>query len=110
MKKRGRKAGSGSFIQVSLEDLNRVLKPNARVMVWGKYAQMLGLTGKLVEATNENLIAAVHGGTTEVELETFGQNDVNSDADFVEDDKLVKVAKAPEPDLVPKPSVSLEIF
>ena len=43
MKKRGRKAGSGSFAQVSLEELNRVLKPNARVIVWGRYAQMLGL-------------------------------------------------------------------
>lgn len=104
MKKRGRKAGSGSFIQVSLEDLNRVLKPNARVMVWGKYAQMLGLTGKLVEATNENLIAAVQGGTTEIELETFDEKPL------AEEIKLSQLPKAIEPDLVPKPSVSLEIF
>lgn len=104
MKKRGRKAGSGSFIQVSLEDLNRVLKPNARVMVWGKYAQMLGLSGKLVEATNENLVAAVHGGTTEIELETFGGDDPK------EEIKLAQAPKAFEPDLIPKPSVSLEIF
>ena len=99
MKKRGRKAGSGSFAQVSLEELNRVLKPNARVIVCGRYAQMLGLDGKKVEAKHETLVAAVSGGTTNVELETFG----NAKAEN-------KKQESYQEDLVPKPSVTLEVF
>ena len=99
MKKRGRKAGSGSFAQVSLEELNRVLKPNARVIVWGRYAQMLGLEGKKVEAKHETLVAAVSGGTTNVGLETFG----NAKAEN-------KKQESYQEDLVPKPSVTLEVF
>jgi len=99
MKKRGRKAGSGSFAQVSLEELNRVLKPNARVIVWGRYAQMLGLDGKKVEAKHETLVAAVNGGTAEVELETFGNAKPEN-----------KKHEAHQEDLVPKPSVTLEVF
>ena len=99
MKKRGRKAGSGSFAQVSLEELNRVLKPNARVIVWGRYAQMLGLDGKKVEAKQETLVAAVSGGTTNVELETFGNAKTEN-----------KKQETYQEDLVPKPSVTLEVF
>jgi hypothetical protein len=99
MKKRGRKAGSGSFAQVSLEELNRVLKPNARVIVWGRYAQMLGLEGKKVEAKHETLVAAVSGGTTNVELETFGNAKTEN-----------KKQETYQEDLVPKPSVTLEVF
>jgi hypothetical protein len=98
MKKRGRKAGSGSFAQVSLEELNRVLKPNARVIVWGRYAQMLGLDGKKVEAKHDTLVAAVNGGTAEVELETFGS--AKSENKKVEHQE----------DLIPKPEVTLEVF
>jgi hypothetical protein len=99
MKKRGRKAGSGSFAQVSLEELNRVLKPNARVIVWGRYAQMLGLEGKKVEAKHETLVAAVNGGTADIELETFGNAKPEN-----------KKHEAHQEDLVPKPSVTLEVF
>jgi NCAIR mutase (PurE)-related protein len=99
MKKRGRKAGSGSFAQVSLEELNRVLKPNARVIVWGRYAQMLGLEGKKVEAKHETLVAAVSGGTTDVALETFGSAKTEN-----------KKQEPYQEDLVPKPSVTLEVF
>ena len=98
MKKRGRKSGSGSFAQVSLEELNRVLKPNARVIVWGRYAQMLGLEGKKVEAKYDTLVAAVNGGTSEVELETFGN--------AKQENKKTEVKE----DLVPKPQISLEVF
>lgn len=98
MKKRGRKAGSGSFAQVSLEELNRILKPNARVIVWGRYARMLGLNGKKVEAKHDTLVAAVNGGTTEVELETFGN--------AKPENKKVE----PKEDLVPKPEVKFEVF
>jgi len=99
MKKRGRKAGSGSFAQVSLEELNRVLKPNARVIVWGRYAQMLGLDGKKIEAKYDTLVAAVNGGTTDVELETFGN--------AKQENKKKELAQE---ELVPKPEITLEVF
>lgn len=99
MKKRGRKAGSGSFAQVSLEELNRVLKPNARVIVWGRYAQMLGLDGKKIEAKYDTLVAAVNGGTTDVELETFGNTKQEN-----------KKKEQAHEELVPKPEITLEVF
>lgn len=99
MKKRGRKSGSGSFTQVSLEELNRVLKPHARVIVWGRYAQMLGLEGKKVEAKYDTLVAAVNGGQADVELETFGNAKQTN-----------KKSEVPKDELVPKPEITLEVF
>ena len=103
--KRGRKAGSGSFVSVTLADLNSALKPNARVIVWGRYAQMLGLAGKRIDAKPDALVAAVAGGKGDVELETF-EKDTNgemhpSDKDSKHEEK---------PDIVPKVSVELESF
>lgn len=109
MKKRGRKSGSSSFVQVSLSELNNVLKPGAKVIVWNRYASMLGLEGKPVEAKYDVLIAAVNGGKTEFELDSFDSSD--------EGRSLEKEAKQEkntqghiQEDLVQKPSVALEIF
>lgn len=95
--KRGRKAGSGSFVSVTLADLNATLKPHARVIIWGRYAQMLGLSGKPVDAKPDALVAAVTAGQTDLELETFGE------------EKAAKPA-AEKPDIFPKVSVELENF
>lgn len=95
--KRGRKAGSGSFVSVTLADLNASLKPNARVIIWGRYAQMLGLSGKKIDAKPDALVAAVAGGKSDVELETFGEEDAPK-------------ATGERPDIVPKVSVELESF
>jgi hypothetical protein len=104
MKKRGRKSGSGSFVQVSLGELNNVLKPGAKVIVWARYASMLGLQGNPVEAKYDVLMAAVHGGQTEFEVQNF-------EADFSEgEEKFENTEKNEKPDLTPKPSVSLEVF
>jgi len=97
--KRGRKAGSGSFVSVTLADLNAALKPNARVIIWGRYAQMLGLAGKKIDAKPDTLVAAVAGGKSDVELETFG-----------EEPKAKTDAVIEKPDIVPKVSVELESF
>jgi hypothetical protein len=95
--KRGRKAGSGSFVSVTLADLNAALKPNARVIIWGRYAQMLGLAGKKIDAKPDALIAAVAGGKGDVELDTFGEE--------------TEVKHPTEkPDIMPKVSVELESF
>jgi hypothetical protein len=101
--KRGRKAGSGSFVSVTLADLNAALKPNARVIIWGRYAQMLGLTGKKIDAKPDALIAAVAGGKSDVEFETF-EKDTNGETCPSEKDNSAK------PDILPKVSVELESF
>jgi hypothetical protein len=119
MKKRGRKSGSGSFIQVSLAELNSVLKPNAKVIVWGRYANMLGLSGKPVEAKHEVLVASINSGKTELHIEEFSEDDISLDENEastpspelgcmgrVSDDE----SEDEVPDLVLKPQVSLEVF
>jgi len=93
----GRKAGSGSFVSVTLADLNAALKPNARVIIWGRYAQMLGLAGKKIDAKPDALIAAVAGGKSDVELETFGNETETKQS-------------TEKPDIMPKVSVELESF
>lgn len=97
--KRGRKAGSGSFVSVTLADLNAALKPHARVIIWGRYAQMLGLSGSRVDAKPDSLVAAVSAGQSEVELETFGENKPEA-----------KTSSQDKPDIFPKVSVELENF
>jgi hypothetical protein len=96
--KRGRKAGSGSFMSVTLAELNATLKPNARVIVWGRYAQMLGLDGKKIDAKPDALVAAVAGGKADVELESFGE------------EKETKTTGPLLTELVQKVSVELESF
>jgi hypothetical protein len=60
---------------------------------------MLGLDGKKVEAKHDTLVAAVNGGTADIELETFGNAKPEN-----------KKHEAHQEDLVPKPSVTLEVF
>ena len=103
--KRGRKAGSGSFMSVTLAELNAALKPGARVIVWGRYAQMLGLDGKKIDAKPDALIAAVAGGKGDVELETF-EKDRNPEASPSNKDRT----NEEKPDIVPKVSVELQSF
>ena len=101
--KRGRKAGSGSFMSVSLAELNANLKPNARVIVWGRYAQMLGLSGKKIDAKPDALIAAVAGGKSDVELDTFEDKKESAE-------QLEKSGAPLLTELVQKVSVELESF
>jgi hypothetical protein len=107
--KRGRKAGSGSFVSVTLADLNAALKPNARVIVWGRYAQMLGLGGKKIDAKPDALIAAVAGGKSDVELDTFDQVPEKIKS-LAEDVLKLNKPDTEKPDIVPKVSVELESF
>jgi hypothetical protein len=105
MKKRGRKAGTTSFVQVSLDDLNKTLKPNAKVIIWNRYASMLGIEGKPIEAKYDVLIASVNSGNVDMTIDNF-------DVPLDNSSKISHNAEvqAPVPDLIPKPSVSLEIF
>jgi hypothetical protein len=113
--KRGRKAGSGSFMSVTLAELNAALKPGARVIVWGRYAQMLGLDGKKIDAKPDALIAAVAGGKSDVELETFEKDTKSETSPSNKDTKSEtspsnKDRHEDKEDIVPKVSVELQSF
>ena len=51
----GRTKGAGSFVQVSLKELNRVLREDAIVIINRRYAEMIGLQNQKFVATTENI-------------------------------------------------------
>ena len=51
---RGKTKGAGSFLQVNLKELNRVLKEDAIVIVSRRYAETLNLEVEKFEATTTN--------------------------------------------------------
>ena len=54
----GRKKGSYSFLQVTLSDLNGTLKDTATVLVSRKWAEQIGLTGRVFVANSQALETA----------------------------------------------------
>ena len=66
---RGKTKGATSFIVVSLDQLNNVLKPNANVMVSRKFAEALGLEGTQTTSTKQDIVA--NSKTVEVETIDF---------------------------------------
>jgi len=62
----GRTSGSTSFVEVTLKELNRVLKGDAIVIVGRKYAEAIRLDAKRVES-NVDVIESV---TSIVEVKT----------------------------------------
>lgn len=68
-KKRGRKAGVPLFVGVSLEELNRVLKPNATIPVSAKFLAVLSLVA--APAAIEDLTPEVTGATVEIKEENW---------------------------------------
>ena len=54
----GRKKGSVSFSQVTLEQLNDILGPKATVLISRKWAETVGITGQMVTATPQNINTA----------------------------------------------------
>lgn len=59
MNKRGRPAGSVSFIPVKLTDLNKILKPDAVVLVDRRYAILLGSNSVEVQEGNADVNDAI---------------------------------------------------
>ena len=67
---RGKTKGAGSFVQVNLRELNRVLKEDCIVMVGRKYAEQLNLiTGKRIVSNYANVSAAAPVEVQETEVE-----------------------------------------
>jgi hypothetical protein len=54
----GRTKGAGSFVRVSLRELNRLLREDAIVIVNRRYAELIGLDNENFIATTENIKAA----------------------------------------------------
>lgn len=67
-KQRGRKLGSVSFMQVDLDELNRLLKPDAKVIVSIRYGQLVGLRGKPVNSNLDVITHCVASGKAELKL------------------------------------------
>ncbi len=67
-KQRGRKPGSVSFMQVELSELNRVLKPDAKVILSIRYAQLVGLNGKAVSSNLDVITHCVGSAKAEIKL------------------------------------------
>ena len=53
-----RTPGATSCIAVKLSQLNQLLQPDAVILVSRRFANQIGLLGKPVSLTNDNLIAA----------------------------------------------------
>ena len=72
----GRTKGAGSFVVATLEELNRVLKPEAYVVVSRRYAEQLQLNCNKFQATTENISAAANQVEFAVsELEPIAQQE-----------------------------------
>ena len=67
----GRTKGAGSFVAVNWGDLEKVLKPDATVIVSRRYAEQLQLNCKAFKATTENISSVAQQiQFTESEIET----------------------------------------
>jgi hypothetical protein len=77
-KQRGRKPGSVSFMQVELSELNRVLKPDAKVILSIRYAQLVGLNGKAVSSNLDVVTHCVSSGKAEMQLVDFNNDEPDS--------------------------------
>ncbi len=71
MAKRGRKVGGVSFCKIPLAELNRILKPEANVIVSIKFAGMLGLNGCKIESDDSTLKSIAASKDADIQLENF---------------------------------------
>ena len=81
----GRTKGAGSFVAVNLDELNRVLKPEAIVIVSRRYSEQLQLAAKGFKATTENIQAAAQQIQFDVgELEDKSENEIVEEVQITE--------------------------
>ena len=67
----GKTKGATSFVQVTLGELNRVLKEGAVVVVSRRYAEQLGLEGKPMTGNAKNIADA----SKQIDLVVDNDND-----------------------------------
>ena len=79
MKKKVRRPGSGrtkgavSFVTVTLNELNDVLKPEANVLVSRRFAENVGISGKPFSATTKNI--TTHASIVDVKVNDLQENE-----------------------------------
>lgn len=66
---RGKTKGAGSFVQVNLRELNRVLKEDASVIISRRFAETLSLQTDNFTATTTNIEAQAPVEVKEQQLE-----------------------------------------
>jgi hypothetical protein len=103
--KRGRKAGSFSFLRVPLAELNRVLKPEASVIVGYKYAVLVGLSGDPIKSENNIVEAIASSNSCQIEVEDFG----DTDTDPTEENESHEVTEIDEYSFI-RPVIEVEDF
>ena len=77
----GRTKGAGSFITVTLNELNKHLRPEATVIISRRFANNIGLQGNTIVATTKNVeshAAQVQLQKTQLE-EPVGQVQINKE-------------------------------
>lgn len=75
MAKRGRKVGAVSFCKITLEELNRILKPTAQVIVSIRYAEMIGLSGTRIVADTNTVSTLASTVSVDVQVEEFDEGE-----------------------------------
>tara|TARA_B100000287_G_scaffold9736_3_gene9830 strand:+ start:2368 stop:2610 length:243 start_codon:yes stop_codon:yes gene_type:complete len=76
---RGKTKGAGSFVQVNLRELNRVLKEDATVIVSRRFAETLSLDTENFAATTTNIEAQTPVKVKTEELEPVVKVKVTKD-------------------------------
>ena len=70
---RGKTKGAGSFVQVDLRELNRVLKEDATVIVSRRFAETLSLQTDNFAATTTNIESQTPGKIKTEQLEPVAE-------------------------------------
>ena len=104
----GRTQGATGNVEVQLAELNRVLRPEAVVVVNRRYAEMLQLNCKSFKATTDNIAAAAN----QVQIAVTELEPVDIEIDSSDIDKKLLTTPVPpspeEPDTDGKIGVSIE--
>lgn len=106
---RGRKKGAVSFMQVTLGELNRVLKADARVILSLKYAQLVGLSGRAVGADMSVMEYCVNSGKADISLDSFDSPADQSVSDEDMKPKDLKKSKEEDEDDIYVPPLQVDL-
>tara|TARA_B100000131_G_scaffold124469_1_gene121592 strand:+ start:704 stop:937 length:234 start_codon:yes stop_codon:yes gene_type:complete len=74
---RGKKKGATSFVSVSLETLNTILRPEANVLVSRRFAETLGIEGDRV--VGDGKVMDTYGSQIEIAEDSLEINVSNDD-------------------------------
>ena len=96
---RGRTRGATSFCEVTLDELNRIFKPGAKIPVARRFAEMVKLNGRRIVGNTDNLIALAFAEQVAIE-----DVDLSNDAD----DNKAPLADIYNPEDAAQPPTTIE--